>query len=294
MKSTSPPASVQARPVTTPGRRGPERHLFLEPRRAQVVVHLGHVHHHRLGRRGVGGAGGDPGRDFPGDGPQLALEVPDARLPRVLGDHGPQRRLGQRHHFRRQPVLAHLPRKEVDAGDVQLLFLAVSGQRDDLHPVEQRRMHRPQLVGRGDEQHLRQVHRRFQVVVAERVVLRRVQHLEQRRGRVALEAGGHLVDLVEHEHRVHRARLLEAPGRCGRESSRCRCGGGRESRPRRARRPARCARTSAPSRGRSTGPATSCRRRAGPTKHRMGPFMSPFILRTARYSTIRSFTLSRS
>ena len=32
----------------------------------------------------------------------------------------------------------------------------------------------------------------------------------------------------------------------------------------------------------------------GPTKQRIGPFMSPFSLRTARYSTIRSFTFSRS
>ena len=32
----------------------------------------------------------------------------------------------------------------------------------------------------------------------------------------------------------------------------------------------------------------------GPTKHRIGPFMSPFSLRTARYSTMRSLTLSRS
>ena len=67
----------------------------------------------------------------------------------------------------------------------------------------------PELVGRGDEEHLRQVDRHFEVVVAERVVLRRVEHLEQRRRRVALEAGGHLVDLVEHEHRVHRAGLLQ-------------------------------------------------------------------------------------
>ena len=46
-------------------------------------------------------------------------------------------------------------------------------------------------------------------MVAERVVLRRVEHFEQRRRRIALIAGRDLVDLVEHEHRVHRAGLLE-------------------------------------------------------------------------------------
>ena len=66
-----------------------------------------------------------------------------------------------------------------------------------------------ELVGRGDEQHPREIDVDLEVVIAERVVLRRVEHLEQRRRRIALEAGADLVDLVEHEHRVHRARLLE-------------------------------------------------------------------------------------
>ena len=43
-----------------------------------------------------------------------------------------------------------------------------------------------------------------EVVVAERVVLRRVEHLEQRRRRIAAPVGADLVDLVEHDHRVHR------------------------------------------------------------------------------------------
>ena len=58
-------------------------------------------------------------------------------------------------------------------------------------------------VGRGDEQHPRQVEVDLEVVVAERVVLRRVEHLEQRRRRVAPVVGADLVDLVEHDDRVH-------------------------------------------------------------------------------------------
>ena len=50
----------------------------------------------------------------------------------------------------------------------------------------------------------RQVELDVEVVVAERVVLRRVEHLEQRRRRVAAPVGADLVDLVEHDHRVHR------------------------------------------------------------------------------------------
>ena len=62
-------------------------------------------------------------------------------------------------------------------------------------------------VGRGEEQHVGQVEVDLQVVVAERVVLRRVEHLEQRRGRVAAPVGADLVDLVEQDDRVHRAGL---------------------------------------------------------------------------------------
>ena len=47
-------------------------------------------------------------------------------------------------------------------------------------------------------------------------------------------------------------------------------------------------------RGRSTGRARSCRRPGGPTKQRIGPERSFFSFETARYSMIRSFTLSRS
>ena len=48
------------------------------------------------------------------------------------------------------------------------------------------------------------------------MVLRRVEDLEQGRARVAAPVGADLVDLVEHDHRVHRLRVLEradqAPG----------------------------------------------------------------------------------
>ena len=57
----------------------------------------------------------------------------------------------------------------------------------------------------------RQVEFDLQVVVAEGVVLRRVQHLQQGGRRVAPEVGAHLVDLVEQHHRVHRPGLLDGP-----------------------------------------------------------------------------------
>ena len=56
---------------------------------------------------------------------------------------------------------------------------------------------------------LREVERQVEVVVAERRVLLRVEHLEHRRRGVAAEVGAHLVDLVEHEHRVGRAGVAQ-------------------------------------------------------------------------------------
>src|SRR4029077_9907804 len=49
----------------------------------------------------------------------------------------------------------------------------------------------------------------LEVMIAERVVLRGVEHLEQRRGGVALIADADLVDFVENETRIHGAGLLE-------------------------------------------------------------------------------------
>ena len=54
-------------------------------------------------------------------------------------------------------------------------------------------------------------------MVDERVVLRRVEHLEQRGRRVALEAVAELVDLVQQEDGVLGARLLDALDDAARE-----------------------------------------------------------------------------
>ncbi|KIH90129.1 hypothetical protein SPBR_00171 [Sporothrix brasiliensis 5110] len=87
----------------------------------------------------------------------------------------------------------------------------VAGQVDHLHAVQQRRRNGVQAVGRRNEQHAAEVVRHRQVVVLERVILFRVQHLEHRRGRVAVVAGRpDLVNLVQQDHRVGHAHLAQA------------------------------------------------------------------------------------
>ncbi len=54
----------------------------------------------------------------------------------------------------------------------------------------------------GHEHHVGQVEIDLQVMIVELVVLLGVEHLKQRRSRIATEIHAHLVDLVEQEQRV--------------------------------------------------------------------------------------------
>ena len=177
---------------------------------------------------------------------------------------------------------------------MRLLFLGVAGQLDDLHAVEQGRRDRVEHVRRGDEHDLREVESDVEVVVAEGRVLLGVEDFQKRRRRIAAEVRAELVDLVEHEDRVVRARLanaLDDPAGHGADVGPAVAAdlglvvhaAQADADELAARAPWRC-----------SCPATSCPRPAGPTKQRIGPFMSFFSLRTARYSRIRSLIFSRS
>ena len=90
-------------------------------------------------------------------------------------------------------------------------------------------------------------------------------------------------------------------GRSGPAGRRCRCGGGRGSRPRRGCRRGRCGRTRARGRGRSDSPIEVLPVPGGPTRVRIAPLArlsssisrSSRSLRTAMNSVIRRFTSSR-
>ena len=139
---------------TGPG--GPERHLLLEPRRAQIVVHLGAVDDRSSRRRRSARVARRP----PPFARSCRAGAPDCgRRPRACIPAMTSRSAASVISMRpvRQPVLGHLPRQQILARDVDLLLLAVAGELDDFHAIEQRRVDRAELVGRGDEQHLREV-----------------------------------------------------------------------------------------------------------------------------------------
>ncbi len=94
--------------------------------------------------------------------------------------------------------------------DLHFFLERVAVHLDDLHAVAQRRMDGAEGVCRGHEHHAAEVVLHLHVVVVEGVVLLRVQHFEERAGRVAMEVLAHLVDLVQNEERVARSGLLEA------------------------------------------------------------------------------------
>ena len=134
---------------------------------------------------GVVRPGRDLRRDLADESPELALERSDAGLTGVAADDRADHRVRDRDLVGRETGSLELAGQQVAAGDEDLLVLGVAVEADELHPVEQRSGDRVGDVGRGDEHHLGQVEVDLEVVVAERVVLGRVEHLEQRGGRVA-------------------------------------------------------------------------------------------------------------
>ena len=136
----------------------------------------------------------------------LALEVAHARFARVVTHDVEQRRIGHLQLLELQSVMLLLFRHEITARDVHLLVFGVAGQTDDFHAVEQRRRD-VEGVRRAHEHHLGEVQIDLEVMIVEGGVLLGVQHLEQRRGGIAAEIHGHLVDFIEQEQRVVHGRL---------------------------------------------------------------------------------------
>ena len=144
------------------------------------------------------------------DARDLPLEIAQPGLARVVVDDEAQGRVRELERLVVEAGGGELARQHVAARDLELLLFGVAGEADDLHAIAERLGDRIGGVGGGDEQHLRQVVGDAEVVIAEGGVLLGIEHLEQRRRRVAAEIGAQLVDLVEDEHRIDGARLLHA------------------------------------------------------------------------------------
>src|SRR5436190_4143956 len=100
-------------------------------------------------------------------------------------------------------VSTQLPRDEKLARDRALFLIEVPGQADDLEAIAERLRDLRQVVRRGDEQHLRQIVVHLEVVTVEGMVWLRIEHFEERAGRIAAVVVAHLVDLVEEHDGIH-------------------------------------------------------------------------------------------
>jgi hypothetical protein len=159
----------------------------------------------------------DARRGLSEDRPELSLELTNARLARVFGDYGLDDGIVDVYLVGQETVPLDLPRPEIAASDSDLLVDRVAVEANDLHAVEERARDRVGHVGSRNEEDLRKVQLDVEVVVAERVVLRRVEHLEERGRRVSTPVGADLIDLVQHDHGVHRLRVPEGADQSPRE-----------------------------------------------------------------------------
>ena len=135
---------------------------------------------------------------------QLFVERADARFARVARDDFLHQLGAQYQLLLADSVRLALLGQQVFERDADLLLGQIARNVDHLHAVAQRRGDVGDVVGRGDEQHFREVVLHVEVVVMERGVLLGVEHFQQGARRVAVVRGRHLVDLVEDNDGIRR------------------------------------------------------------------------------------------
>mmetsp|Transcript_11480 Transcript_11480/g.34080 ORF Transcript_11480/g.34080 Transcript_11480/m.34080 type:complete len:824 (+) Transcript_11480:877-3348(+) len=141
---------------------------------------------------------------------RVLLEVAHAGLTAVPADELESSAVGEFHLVLGDAHLLPRVGVEVFLHDGHLLVRHVAREAHHLHAVEQGPRNGVQHVGRAQEEDARQVHGCVEVVVYKGAVLRGVEDLEERGGRVPREAAPELVNLVDHDHRVGCGGGLEA------------------------------------------------------------------------------------
>ena len=187
---------------------GAHRHFVLELRRAED--------RHEIVARRCGSdrsALGDAHRGIAQHLADLALEAAHAGLAGIVADDVAQRVVGDLDLAGLEPVRLQLPAHQIALGD-----LAASPPRCSRQGsmISMRSRSGPGMVSSMLAVAMNTTGYRSngtrEIIVAERVVLLGVEHFEQRRAGIALNAGAELVDLVEHHDAIARAGLADAPG----------------------------------------------------------------------------------
>src|SRR5437867_703189 len=181
------------------------RFTGLEPCFANIFLRAEHLcHQFRCDRCMLDFSARNLRRNTPADSRDLALQFAHAGFVCVIVNDLSKRGLLEFALFRLESVFIQLPLYEISLGNFDFLTLGVTGYGNHFNPIAQRFGHALDVVRRADKDYLRQIKRHVEVTIDKRVVLPRIEHFEQRAGRVAAKIRADLVDLIKHENRVAR------------------------------------------------------------------------------------------
>src|SRR6478672_176169 len=136
------------------------------------------------------------------DSADLPLQLPHSRLVGVIVNEQSQRIFWPFDLVSLKSVLGQLTRNEITFSDFQFLSFGISGQIDQLHPIQERSGNSTDVVGRRDKDDLREIERDIEIAIDKGLVLPWIEHLEQCTGRVAAKIGADLVNFIKHHDRI--------------------------------------------------------------------------------------------
>jgi hypothetical protein len=129
----------------------------------------------------------------------FAFQLANARFARVIMDERAQSSVGEFHFLFRQAMLFQLAGNKIPFGNLKLFGFGIAGQFDHFEAITQGRVNRFQPVRRCDEQYAREIKWNIEIMIGERVVLRRIQNFEQCRGRIAPKISANFIEFVEQD-----------------------------------------------------------------------------------------------
>jgi hypothetical protein len=104
--------------------------------------------------------------DLPANPSDLTFELAQPGFLCVLLNDRDERGFREVQILSRDPVFLHLLRHQMANGDLALLFFRVTREPDHFHPIAQRRLDRVENICGRHEDHVRQIKRDAEIVIA--------------------------------------------------------------------------------------------------------------------------------
>ena len=114
---------------------------------------------------------GDFARDFAADRGKLPFEIAQTGFFGVLGDNAQHGVVGDFQAFERDAVIVKLAGNEILARDLEFFLVGVARKLNYFHAVRQGGRNRIEQIGRANKQHVGEIERQIQIMIAEGVVL---------------------------------------------------------------------------------------------------------------------------